>query len=317
MTLEKATLAVRVLTLAGASDRQDHMRETIGRAHGLKGVQWQFHHAIPFEASRLGYDDAAAHAAGRTLSAAELSCFVSHLGIISAWLDEGASDVLLVLEDDVYLDPWFDFRAAAALASSAGLDYLRLYSRVWMPARQIVYRGRIQLVRFTWSPGGTQAFMLTRQGARRIVDAVAARGRIVRPVDDLIDRYWEVGNPVYGLFPSPVIEHNMSTTIHGGEAVRARIKRQTEMEKAARSAGLSGKLRSRSAALLDRLARRKIERAMIRAEGEVAARVIAVMADPQFNHFKAGITAAPFRQVRNPDAAAAIARTQNVASPLP
>ena len=300
MALEKETLAVRVLTLANASDRQNHMRDMIGHARGLRGVQWQFHHAIPFEASALGYDDAAAHAAGRTLSAAELSCFVSHLDIISTWLDEGASDVLLVLEDDICLDPWFDFREAAAFASSAGLDYLRLYSRVWMPARQIVYRGRIQLVRFTWSPGGTQAFMLTRQGAKRIVDAVAAHGLVLRPVDDLIDRYWEVGNPVYGLFPSPVIEHNISTTIHGSKEVQARRERQAEMEKAARSSGLSWKLRSRSAALLDRLALRKVERAMRHADSEVAARVTAVLTAPKFGHFKAAPVMSRTNDVLNP-----------------
>lgn len=299
MTFRKATLAVRVLTLAGATDRQRQMRLGIEGACGLKGVQWRFHHAVPFEGSDLSYDDAAAHAAGRTLSAAELSCFVSHLGIISDWLDEDPSDVLLVLEDDVYLDPWFDFGATAALAHSAGLDYLRLYSRVWMPARQIVYRGRVQIVRFTWSPGGTQAFMLTRQGARRIVDAVAAKGRIIRPVDDLIDRYWEIGNPVYGMFPSPVIEHNMSTTIHGSKEVRARQERQAEMDKAALSIGLREKLWIRSTALLDRLSRRKVEKAMARTDGEVAARVLEVLARPGFGHFKAGMTAPFLGQPQN------------------
>lgn len=285
MTQHEATLAVRVLTLPGATERQNRMRALIGEASGLDGVPWQFHHAVPFDACTLGYDDRAAHAAGRTLSAAELSCFVSHLGIISSWLEEGASDVLLVLEDDIYLDPWFDFRAVAALASSAGLDYLRLYSRVWMPARQIVYRGRFQLVRFTWSPSGTQAFMLTRQGARRIVDAVTARGRIVRPVDDLLDRYWEVGNAIYGLFPSPVIESNMSTTIHVPEEVRARRKRQAEIDQAVGSSSLSHRVRSKAAQVVDRLARRKVERAMQRTDTEVAARVIAFIEDPLFRHF--------------------------------
>lgn len=317
MTPEKTTLAVRVLTLATAQDRQEQMRKTIEGAWGLRGVPWRFHHAVPFDGSTLAYDDAAAYAAGRTLSAAELSCFVSHLGIISSWLEEGVSDVLLVLEDDVHLDPWFDFQAAARLAQSAGLDYLRLYSRVWMPARQIVYHGRVQVVRFTWSPSGTQAFLLTRQGAKRIVDAVAAQGRIVRPVDDLIDRYWEVGNPVYGLFPSPVIEHNMSTTIHNSEAVRARRQRQAEIEKARRSVGLSGTLRSRSAALLDRFARRKHEKALRRTDPEVAARVLSVLTAPGFRYFKADPPAAPPGAAPEADRPAAPAGTVGAARPSP
>lgn len=280
------TLAVRVLTLPGAADRQDRMHIMLDNAQGLNQVPWEFHHAIPFEASTLSYDDGSAYADGRTLSPAELSCFASHFDIISSWLENGTSDILLVLEDDVYLDPWFDFRVAASFANSVGLDYLRLYARVWMPARQIVYRARSQLIRFTWSPGGMQAFMLTRKGARRIVDAVARQGHVTRPIDDLIDRYWEVGNPIYALFPSPVLEHCMPTMIHVSEQVRARQQRQAQMEDAARSQGTGQKLEAKIGKMRDRLARRKVEQTMKRSESEVAARALAFMSDPAFAHFK-------------------------------
>ncbi|MFC0341451.1 glycosyltransferase family 25 protein [Paracoccus niistensis] len=286
METADTSLAVRILTLPGATDRQTRMREVMQKAEGLKGAPWQFHHAVPHEGSALAYDDRSAHAAGRTLSAAELSCFVSHIGIISSWLEDGASDVLLVLEDDVYLDPWFDFQAAAALAHSTGLDYLRLYARVWMPARQIIYRARTQIVRFTWTLGGMQAFMLTRQGAQRIIDAVTAAGRIVRPVDDLIDRYWEVRNPVYALFPSPVLEHCMPTLIHLNEQVKARQKKQAELDRMTQAVGLSRRLQSKVGALADRLARRKIEKEMRHEDIEVAARLQSYMNRPDFHHFR-------------------------------
>lgn len=292
MESSDTTLDVRILTVPGAVDRQSRMRQVLQSAEGLKGVPWQFHYAVPHQGSTLAYDDQAAHAAGRTLSAAELSCFVSHIGIISSWLKEGTSDILLVLEDDVYLDPWFDFRAAAALAHSAGLDYLRLYARVWMPARPIIYRARTQIVRFTWTPGGMQAFMLTRQGAQRIIDAVMSAEYIIRPVDDLIDRYWDVGNPVYALFPSPVLEHCMPTLIHVADQVNARREKQSELDRAIQTAGAVRRLQSKVSAMADRLKRRKVEKAMRRQDAAVIKQIQSYMELPEFDNFKIRISPA-------------------------
>lgn len=174
----------------------------------------------------------------------------------------------------------------AQFASATELDYLRLYARVWMPARQIIYHARTQIVRFTWTPGGTQAFMLTRRGAERIMKAVAAAGRIIRPIDDFIDRYWEVKNPVYALFPSPLLEHCIPTLIHANEQVRARQQKQQELDRLAQSTGLPKRLQLRAAALGDRLVRRKVEKEMQRNEANVKARVQSYMQQPGFNHFK-------------------------------
>lgn len=128
--------------------------------------------------------------------------------------------------------------------------------------------------------------MLTRQGARRIIDAVTAAGRIVRPVDDLIDRYWEVKNPVYALFPSPVLEHCMPTMIHVGEQVKVRREKQVELDRMTQAAGLSRRLQFKAGALADRLARRKIEKEMRHKETAVAARLKSHMEKPGFNNFR-------------------------------
>lgn len=84
MEIADNVLAVRILTMPGAVDRQTKMHEIMHNSLGLRGVDWRFHHAVPYQGSGLAYDDASAHAAGRTLSSAELSCFVSHVGIISS-----------------------------------------------------------------------------------------------------------------------------------------------------------------------------------------------------------------------------------------
>ena len=57
---------------------------------------------------------------------------------------------------------------------------------------------------------------------------------------------------------------------------------------------------ARIAALLDRLARRKVERAMRHADSEVAARVTAVLTAPKFGHFKAAPVMSRTNDVLNP-----------------
>jgi GR25 family glycosyltransferase involved in LPS biosynthesis len=286
MSADRSLLAARVLTMPGATARQKGMGDVLGRARGLRGVGWSFFEAVSHEAAGLAYDEAEARAAkGRTLSPAELSCFASHIALQREWLASDGSDVLLVVEDDVVLDPWFDFEGAARMARDAGLDYLRLYARTAMPHRPLAYVARTQVVRFTWSPGGTQAFMVTRAGARRVVDAVAAQSGIVRPIDDLIDRTWEVGNAVYALFPSPALELNMPTTIHGPDQVRLRHGRQAALDAA--PPGLAARAAARARALRERVARRLDKARLRRADDEVAARVRAFMEAPGFNHFQA------------------------------
>lgn len=253
-------LSLRVLTTSNAQARQQAIKSVIDASSALVNVNWKFVHAIPAAENGFAYDEVAAlRTKGRTLSAAELSCYASHIAIIEDWLENQDSDVLFICEDDVYLDPWFDFQKAAQMMLGMDLSYLRLYSRVAMPFQQIAYRDRMQLIRFRWSPGGTQAFMLTEAGARRIVDRARKTNIITRPIDDFIDRYWEVGNPLYGLFPPAVLELNKPTGIHTKEQVAQREERQ-RIVTAERQTSVMDKLSAAVDSLSEKMTRNICER---------------------------------------------------------
>lgn len=253
-------LSLRVLTTSGAVARQEGIKTVIGASPSLAKVNWRFAHAIAPAENGLNYDELTSiRNKGRTLSPAELSCYASHIALVEDWLENQDSDVLFVVEDDVFLDPWFDFRKAAGTVLSLGLDYLRLYSRAAMPFEQIAYRDRMQLIRFKWSPGGTQAYMLSRAGALRIVAAARKTNCISRPIDDFMDRYWEVGNPLYALYPPAVLELNKPTGIHTQEQVALREDRQRIVSAQLR-APIFGKITSTAATILEKIARKRFEK---------------------------------------------------------
>jgi glycosyl transferase family 25 len=54
---------------------------------------------------------------------------------------------------------------------------------------------------------------VSKSGARRITESIS---RIDRPIDDELDRYWARGLPTYAVFPYPVIERNLGSTIEKG-----------------------------------------------------------------------------------------------------
>lgn len=255
-----SVLSLRVLTTSGAVARQQGIETVIGASPSLANVNWRFVHAIAPAENGLHYDEVASiRSKGRTLSPAELSCYASHIALVENWLENQDSDVLFVVEDDVFLDSWFDFQKAAGAVLSLGLDYLRLYSRVAMPFVQIAYRDRMQLIRFKWSPGGTQAYMLNRAGALRIVAAARRTNCISRPIDDFMDRYWEVGNPLYALYPPAVLELNKPTGIHTQEQVALREDRQRLVSAQLRESAF-GRVTAIAVALSEKVARRRFEK---------------------------------------------------------
>ncbi|MGL4234569.1 glycosyltransferase family 25 protein [Tabrizicola sp.] len=280
-------IELRVLTMANATERHARMRATIAAAPSVAALPWDFFHAVQHDEIGLAYDDPTAvlHR-GRTLSAPELSCYASHVAIWRAFLASDSADYLLVCEDDVYIDPSFDMATAARLMATTGIDYLRLYGRAIVPARLLLYWTRFQLLRFPWSPGGTQCYMLSRTGAQRLVDHVAALPGILRPIDNEMDRSFATRLPVYALHPWPVLEHNAATTIHADHQVRERQEIQRALERA-RPQTLVFRVGSRLDRLSERLARRRQDRALAKQDAEIAQRALALFASPGFKRFQA------------------------------
>jgi glycosyl transferase family 25 len=154
-------------------------------------------------------EDLALRTMGRRLKAAEIGCFDSHLRALQGVLS-GTEDFVLICEDDVQVDFSFPFSTLAAAMRESGVDYVRLYSRRVPAARHLTYwRGR-WLVRYLWEPFGTQAYLVSRRGAERLLGSADS---IHRPVDDHFDRSWENGLPSYSVFPHPVLETGAVSSI--------------------------------------------------------------------------------------------------------
>ncbi len=148
---------------------------------------------------------------GRGLSKSEIGCAASHLNILTELADLRQESWLLVVEDDVFLDPGFDYRALVRLCKTSGIGYLRLYARHAARSRHIVWLGQRELIRFKKAPMGTQAYLISSQKARSFVRTV---GTISRPIDWEMDRFWENGLYSYALFPFPCLEMGASSSVN-------------------------------------------------------------------------------------------------------
>jgi glycosyl transferase family 25 len=153
----------------------------------------------------MDYDPAVARREfGRELVPAELGCYASHFAIWKQLAADDRHNRYIVLEDDVLVD--WDFIKELGHADLDGIGYLRLFYRRTCPSRLIrrafLRRGHniIQLYGFAF---GTQAYVITKAQA---IEFVARFARVVRPIDNTLDRTWDHGIRNLAVFPFPVIE---------------------------------------------------------------------------------------------------------------
>src|SRR5262249_51227961 len=143
---------------------------------------------------------------------AEIGCFVSHFRVWKHFLATSA-DQLLVLEDDVFVD-WNAVRPLLERRLPSHIDYLRLFAKRAAPSRELGWLLGRRLIQYLHYSYGTQAYLLTRDGALRFVRAAS---EIARPIDDFMDRAWDHGIPNLAWFPFPVLELSHESTIGGVE----------------------------------------------------------------------------------------------------
>lgn len=201
-------LAIRVISLPG-SDRRPRMAAQLDAL----GLPWSFFDARTTAPDALSYDpDRARIVRGRVLTKGELGCFASHWALWGELLADPEQDLLLVLEDDLLIDPVFFSRLDAAVTAMDGLDYLRLYAKVPAGLRKEGPFLDRHIARFTGKAYGTQGYLLTRAGAERFRASIR---RVERPIDDEMDRFWAHGVPIRAIFPFPVMEIAYGSTIEG------------------------------------------------------------------------------------------------------
>lgn len=199
MAQTDVSTAIRVVSLVRDTERRAGFSQ---RAAATK-LRWSYFDAHAAIAPELRYDPHDAIVArGRVLSTGELGCYSSHYALWREFL-ASAHDQVLILEDDTMVDWRFIETLVRCDLERAGLHYLRLFSKA---VAKPVLIGRCldrYLFEYLGYSLGSQAYMLTRAGARHLV---AHLQRVRSPIDDTLDKAWRGSLPSYALFPYPVIE---------------------------------------------------------------------------------------------------------------
>ena len=147
---------------------------------------------------------------GRALSAPEIAVCSSHVGLLSEFLERESAEHLLVLEDDVIFDTEFPLDAFCTFCTENGIDYVRLFGKHYAPAIRLGFFYDRSIIRYTTSPAGAQAYLISRTGARKFLDSYRT---IDATVDLAMDAFWSTQLPIYSIFPYPIIERYSPTSI--------------------------------------------------------------------------------------------------------
>lgn len=207
----KNKIEIRVVSLVTSVER----RASISRILENCEISWQFFDALTVNSEHwLKQDDQRQRTRfGRLLTPGEIGCFKSHAKIWREIAGDNTIDWVLVLEDDVLWDASFNISEAAEYCSKLGINLIGLFVKRLQPFDVVDLFGERQLVRFRTDPYGTQAYLINRAGAQKLISTVEYMDR---PVDDELGRFWLHGLELFALFPFPAIEANQISTLRDG-----------------------------------------------------------------------------------------------------
>ena len=183
--------------------------------------------APPAEMARYSPDARLVPAYPFSLKPSEVACFLSHRRAWEAIIARGLPAALIV-EDDVALDPTL-FPAAFDVASEAGEAYIRLPQKQREDGKTLAETRGARLFRPMGAGHGTQAQIVTRGAAERLL---RASERFDRPVDVFVQMTWEHSADVLSVWPTGVRDISYAlggSTLSGrrgfGERLSAEVRR--------------------------------------------------------------------------------------------
>jgi glycosyl transferase family 25 len=222
-----ARFEIVVISLVKATDRRAAVSQNLGTREGLS---WRFFdalHADSHEVQLSSNADRQVARYGRRLGASEIGCFKSHYAVLQNFISEGTTPWLLVLEDDVWLDPDFDILEVIDAAEKRDLKCVRLFVKMYKPARLLgMLTGFRQLIQFKSDPYGMQAYLISKAGASAFLGSIHS---IDLPIDDELGRFWRHKLPPVSVFPFPALEKAVPSNLesdrkaHGASRVSWRL----------------------------------------------------------------------------------------------
>lgn len=215
-----------VVSLPEATTRREQVTECL---EGLD-IPWKFMDAGRHDApSEYEYDvEQCRKRFGRLLSLAEIGCFKSHMNALAEFDRDPDLQFLVVLEDDVWFDTAFSMKGLIKWIDERDIGFLRLYARSWKKADFAGWYGERHIIRMKTDPYGAQCYIISRQAATRFRNSVKD---IVCPFDDEMAHFWENGLELYTLFPFPICERAIPSSINSQRNSQDQKVSQTLQEK--------------------------------------------------------------------------------------
>lgn len=199
---------IYVINLPRSQDRAQRMRQRLGDL----GLSFQFIEAIDgknlSQEERAHYDPTSREKQGvAQLLDAEIACVLSHRKAWRSFLQSNAPFALF-LEDDVELHAEMPTLLSKLAFVMELTEFLRLYGLRKRSAMKVApFLGQWQLAVQFSGPAGAQAYVLSRQGAERLL---RHSERFTDPPDIFIDLRWRTGLKSMALLPWPVSEEPVS-----------------------------------------------------------------------------------------------------------
>ena len=193
-------MRVFVISLQEAEERREIMRARLSAA----GLAFEFFDAVDgrgFDVPLHPAYDAWRRRSyfGKDLSGGELGCLLSHRAVYEKMVTEGIK-AALILEDVAILDA--DFTAVLQGAQGCEYDIIRFMDKPKLsnvPSRVVRDLGSgYSLRQFCAIPGGAYAYVITLEGARKMI---AELQRNYRPVDTVMGHVWMQGLKSYIVWP--------------------------------------------------------------------------------------------------------------------
>ena len=227
------TSKIFIINLDRATTRWEKMRKQLEKL----GLQYERFSAIDAEAASDAFLNQYYSAELNrikyyvSLSKSEIACYISHLKVCEKILSDNL-DYAIVLEDDIELNDSFKL-VPYALESVQNWNYIKLIApfkkkkivsrsfcaeipatcnienrqfdktsntqQIAPTSKDITVPIPFEIVKWRKPPAGTQAYAITRGGAKEFL---AKRSRFFRPIDVDLQFTWETNLNIQGLFPS-------------------------------------------------------------------------------------------------------------------
>ena len=196
-----------VISLPDARERRERAAIQLADA----GIEFEFFDALRGEqAMAEGHfercdEDEWLLNTGREITSAEIGCFASHRSMWQKCVDLGRP--IMIMEDDFQLMPGFGDAVKQVAALIEDFGFIRLQNETRARKERVAERGGYTLWRYTKVPHSCMCNSITPSVAERFVEMTRVA---CEPVDVFVKKFWQHGQPIYGLTPYTVTESCLS-----------------------------------------------------------------------------------------------------------